>query len=395
MTEAPPAGLSLKERVTEASFDFIQKMPLAAFIVDRGRDVFLGNPALAAAFAYSDLKILEDRLRQGVFFPSHFSPETIGQFHEMLSAGRVEGWLMHGQDLKGQDVTLEITARARLRTPQGPADFMEAFFVAPGNVRDAEAFLQKAKKEAELAARAKTEFLSNISHELRTPLNIIIGMLDLAVEDESVADDLRLNLGLAKDAADGLFTIVNDLIILSNLEARRLTLDVAQFSANMLLQSLASQFSAKAGEKGCVLRTEGDERGDEILDGGYNLIVMAMEKLTDNAIKFAGEKGEVILQAEVVEKGDGPWLRCSVLDNGPGLDECFLEPGAQELFRQGDGSMNRKHGGLGLGLRLAGNLVTALGGRLTLANRDCGGAELSFIVPVKFSLMTADEGDDE
>ena len=363
-------------------------------MVDRSRDVYLANPALAAAFGYHDHLALEERLRQGAFLQAHFSPEEVSQLYEMLDQGRVEGWLMRGQDLNGRDVTLEITARARLRAAQGPADFMEAYFVAPGNVRDAEAFLQNAKKEAELAAKAKTEFLSNISHELRTPLNIIIGMLDLAVEDESVDEFLRHNLSLAKEAAGGLFTILNDLIVLSNLEARRLTLDIAQFTPNLLLQSLASQFSAKAGEKGCVLRTESGERGGMILDGGYNLIIMAMEKLTDNAIKFAGENGEVILRASVVEKGDGPWLSCSVLDNGPGLDECFLGSHSQELFRQGDGSMNRKHGGLGLGLRLAGNLVAALGGRLILANRDCGGADLNFLVPVKYSLVETDEQQD-
>ncbi|MDL2226893.1 HAMP domain-containing histidine kinase [Deltaproteobacteria bacterium OttesenSCG-928-M10] len=260
---------------------------------------------------------------------------------------------------------------------------MEAIFLSPGNVRDAEAFLQKAKKEAELTTRAKNEFLSNISHELRTPLNIIIGMLDLALEDESAGEDLRLNLSLAKDAADGLFIVLNDLIVLSNLEARRLVSDVAQFSPQLLLQALVRQFAAKAGEKRIRLETESDQNGESIFEGGYNLIVMALEKLVDNAIKFSCASGRVLIRATVAEKDDGPWLYCAVLDDGPGLDESFIKAREQDLFRQGDGSMNRQHGGLGLGLRLAANLAATLGGRLTLANRPEGGADIGFFVPIK------------
>lgn len=151
------------------------------------------------------------------------------------------------------------------------------------------------------------------------------------------------------------------------------------------MHSLARQFAATAQAKGVILTTKTSDQGDVILDGGYNLIVMAMEKLLHNAIKFVPEKGEVILKAEVAVNSDGPWLKCIVLDNGPGLDECIL--GNQEMFRQGDGSMNRRHGGLGLGLSLASSLVSILGGRLILNNRDCGGAETGFAVPVKFSTV--------
>jgi Signal transduction histidine kinase len=378
---------SALELQTEAAYDFMRDMPLPAFIIDRDRDIYLANTALSAIFGYEDGRTLSDKLRQGEFLSSHFSPEVMAQFYELLTdSGQLRSWLMHGWSLDGRELTLEITARGRLGGVGSAPQFLEGYFTSPGNVRDAEAFLQKAKKEAELAAKAKTEFLSNISHELRTPLNIIIGMLGLAVEDESINEDQRANLGLAKEAADGLFTILNDLIVLSNLEARRLDTEIAQFSPQILLQTLARQFAAKAEAKGVGLRVEGDEHCDSILDGGYNLIVLALEKLVDNAIKFVEAKeGQVLIRALVLERGDGPWLHCSVLDNGPGLDQCFLE--SQDLFRQGDSSINRRYGGLGLGLRLAANLVAALGGSFKLANCEGGGAELSFRIPVKFSSL--------
>jgi signal transduction histidine kinase len=207
-------------------------------------------------------------------------------------------------------------------------------------------------------------------------------MLTLALEDETVSEELKENLALAKDGADRLFIILNDLIVLSNLEAGRLATDVNQFSPHLLLQNLARQFEGQARAKGVTLRQESDEHRETVLEGGYNFIVLAMEKLLNNAIKFVDdERGEAVIRALVEKRADGPWLSCAVHDNGPGINEDILA--SQDLFRQGDGSMIRKHGGLGLGLRLTKNLVAALGGRLDLANRPEGGAEFSFSVPVK------------
>ena len=359
-------------------------MPLPFLLVDCNRDVWAANQALAEIFGYGSVEQIEVSLKHREFLKTHFSSDVVAQLYEHLySHGHLEGWLLHGQTLSGEKISLEISARAVLRTAQGPVDNLAAVFVKPGNVRDAGAFLQKARKEAELATKAKNEFLANISHELRTPLNIIIGMLDLAMEDESACEDLRLNLSAAKDAANGLFYILNDLIMLSNLEGRRLVSDVAQFSPQLLVRALVRQFSAKAEAKQIRLEAENDQHGEAIFEGGYNLLVMALEKLVDNAIKFSDSHRLVIIRATVEEREDGPWLYGAVIDEGPGLDDSFIKCGQQILFHQGDGSMNRQHGGLGLGLHLADSLVATLGGRLTLANRPEKGADIGFHIPVK------------
>ncbi|MDR0881025.1 MAG: HAMP domain-containing histidine kinase [Candidatus Adiutrix sp.] len=381
-----PAPTRDRELLAGAAYDFVRNIHLPVFIIDRPQGVFMANEALAKAFGYDGgLADLEGLLARREFLTSHFSPEVTTRFYEMLTAGqgRLEDWLMSGWTRDGRELTLEITARGRLLSPDGPADFLEAVFMPPGNLRDADAFLQTAQKEAELAVRAKTEFLSNISHELRTPLNIIIGMLGLALEDDQAGEELRQNLALAKEAADGLFSIINDLIVLSNLEGRRLNSEPALFSPQLLLHTLTSQFSARARAKAIELRIEGGEAAETVVEGGYNLLVLALEKLVDNAIKFTAHQGQVLLKAKLAEDEGRLQLQCSVADNGPGFDDSFLDLESQALFQQGDGSMNRRHGGLGLGLRLASNLVTKLGGSLQLANRDGGGAELSFSVAVK------------
>jgi signal transduction histidine kinase len=215
-------------------------------------------------------------------------------------------------------------------------------------------------------------------------------MLNLALEDETVGEELKDNLALAKDGADRLFSILNDLILLSDLEGGRLASDLAQFSSHMLVRNLTRKFEGAASAKGVRLSGENDGHRNDVLEGGYNFIVLALEKLVQNAVKFADEgRGEAVLRATLEKKADGPWLACAVLDNGPGLPKGILE--SQELFRQGDGSMIRRHGGLGLGLSLAKNLVAALGGRLILANRPEGGAVFTFGVPVKVIEESADQ----
>ena len=382
MTGSRPAGDEARLASLE---EFWRDLPLPAYMVDSGRSLYLANRALAEAFGYKGLEAAEAALESGDFLQAHFSSEVVGGFFELLTRqGRVDGWPLSGETLDGRALSLEISAWGVLRSSGGPQLSVKAVFVPPGEVRDSEALLKKARQEAEQAEKAKNEFLANINHELRTPLNIVIGMLNLVLDDQAVSGELRANLALARDGADRLFETLSDLIVLSNLEGGRLASDITQFSPDLLLRTLARGFEAQAGGKGVSLSQESDGSRDAVLEGGYNFIVLAMEKLVHNAIKFVDEgRGEAVMRATVEERADGPWLYCAVYDNGPGIQGDILA--AQELFHQGDSSMIRKHGGLGLGLRLTKNLVAALGGRLNLANRPEGGAEFSFSVPVKIA----------
>lgn len=368
--------------LTEVALDFIRSMPIPAFLIDEEKNTYLANQAMAEAFGYESIEALEKRIRQPGFLAGHFQPEAVAQLYEtLLKREQVEGWQINGISVDGRELNFEAKFRGRLRSPQGPPCYLSAVFLAAGRPMDAELFLAEARKEAELASKAKTEFLSNISHELRTPLHIIIGMLGLTVDDNSISENVRHNLAMAKEAADGLAVFINDLIMLSDLEAGRLASDISPFSPALLLNSLAQRFSAQAAGKNIRLTVSEDDKSSEIVEAGYNLIQLAMAKLVDNAIKFTEAGGEVSISAKLESSGGGLGLLCRVVDNGPGIAAGILE--SRALFVQGDGSKSRRHSGLGLGFSITSNIFSILGSRLHHAVPPGGGADLSFLVPVK------------
>lgn len=368
--------------LTEVALDFIRSMPIPAFLIDDEKNTYLANQAMAEAFGYESIKALEKRIRQPDFVAAHFQPEAVAQLYDtLLDREQVESWPVKVRAVDGREFNFEAKVRGRLRSPLEPPSYLAVVFLTAGRSRDAESFLTEARKEAELASRAKTEFLSNISHELRTPLHIIIGMLGLTADDDSISENVRRNLAMAKEAADGLAAFINDLIMLSDLEAGRLASDISPFSPALLLKSLAQRFAAQAAGKNIRLTVSEDEKSSKIVEGGYNLIELAMAKLVDNAIKFTEAGGKVIISATLENGDDGLGLMCRVLDNGPGIAAGILE--SKALFVQGDGSKSRKHCGLGLGFSITSNIFSKLGSRLHHAAPPGGGADLSFRVPVK------------
>ncbi|MDR2725868.1 MAG: hypothetical protein LBC90_07425, partial [Candidatus Adiutrix sp.] len=158
MTKPGPAG----EEGTHLA-EFWRELPLPAYIIDNDRGLYLANQALAETFGYPDTAAAQAALESDGFLPAHFSSEVVSEFFEILTRqGRVDNWLLTGETLGGQELSLEISAWGVLRSSRGPQKAVKAVFVPPGEVRDATALLNKARQEAEQAEKAKNEFLANI-----------------------------------------------------------------------------------------------------------------------------------------------------------------------------------------------------------------------------------------
>ncbi len=239
--------------------------------------------------------------------------------------------------------------------------------------------LREAKELAEVANRAKSNFLSNMSHELLTPLNCIMGMTEL-VYRQMVDPDASKQLEKALVSARQLKVLINDLMNFSKIEGETLTLEQVSFCLADILQGLKGMVNKAVARK--VLRFNVDVsnalarrkfRGDPARLGDI------LSNLVGNALKFT-EQGEVKLRIAIAEDYEPEvLLRFEIEDTGIGIaseDQHRLFT----LFEQGDGSSTRKYGGTGLGLMLSKRLAELMGGDIGLIGKTGVGSIFWFTV---------------
>jgi signal transduction histidine kinase/ActR/RegA family two-component response regulator/HAMP domain-containing protein len=231
--------------------------------------------------------------------------------------------------------------------------------------------LMEAKQEAELAGRAKGQFLSKMSHEIRTPLNAIIGMSHVAKQTDS-KEKIRNCLHQIESSSNHLLGIINDVLDFSKIEAGKLILDIQPFDLYDSINFVVSMIQPKTNERHLTLLHETKNIQHSIITTDILRLNQILLNLLSNAAKFSYENGSILLSVEETDYADG-WgtFRFSVQDFGIGIDHEHSE-NLFSPFVQADGSISRKFGGTGLGLSISKSFIEMMNGKLWVESEGKG-----------------------
>jgi signal transduction histidine kinase/ActR/RegA family two-component response regulator len=226
--------------------------------------------------------------------------------------------------------------------------------VEAGHIRQ----LVQARQAAEIANRAKDEFLALVSHELRTPLNTILTWADaLRSADAGAADRARAFEAIERNVL-AQTKLIQDLLDLSCVAAAAIRLDLQAVEPATLIRDAIRSLRQQAKQKAITLEVSLDESVTPLIADPHRL-TQIVANLVANAIKFTPEGGRVEVRLERA----GMLAKIVVIDNGSGIDRDVL-PTLFAPFRQANSSSTRPHGGLGVGLALVKDLVELHGGQV-------------------------------
>lgn len=247
---------------------------------------------------------------------------------------------------------------------------------------------RQARAEAERANSLKDEFLSLVSHELRTPLNAMLGYAQLLLMNNRSPEQVVEAATVIERNGRAQVQIIDDLLDMSRVITGKMRLDVQPADVADAIRAAASAVAPMAASRQIAVTLSFDPRAGRVL-GDSSRLEQVFWNLLSNAIKFTPKGGQV--DVSTVRRDAHVEIR--VADNGQGMPANLL-PFIFDRFRQGDGSTQRRHGGLGLGLSLVKHLVEMHGGTVTASSAGPGQGSL-FVVSLPVHSDGAAEAEGE
>ncbi len=237
--------------------------------------------------------------------------------------------------------------------------------------------LTEALSNAEQASRAKTAFLSNMSHEIRTPMNAIIGLNNIALNDQNLADSTREHLEKIGHSAKHLLSIINDILDMSRIESGKMTIKNEEFCFSKTLEQINTIISGQCHDRGLEYDCKVKGNIADYYIGDDMKLRQVLINILSNAVKFTEPGGRVSFVIEETARfNKNATLKFIVEDNGIGMSKDYL-PHLFDAFSQEDSSATNKYGSTGLGMPITKNIVELMNGHIEVESEKGVGSKFT------------------
>jgi PAS domain S-box-containing protein len=335
------------------------------------------NPALATIYGYDSPSQLTSELTD-IGKELYVEPARREEFRSlMLRDGKVQNFISQIRRRDGSMIWIAENARA-VTDEDGQFLFYEGTVNDITPQRQSEDAMRRALQESEEAAQAKAAFLAAMSHELKTPLNAVIGFSELMLQELFGPVGEPRYRGYIADIRDNgrrLLDMINDILDLTRIEGRLLGLDESEVSLVEVIEEARQSVCADQAELPAL--TLELQEGLPLLRADPKRVRQIVGHLLSNAVKFTPPGGRVLVRSERTADGG---VAIVIEDSGIGMPPERVAM-ALEPFKQLDGRLARRFGGVGLGLPLANALLRLHGGRLTIDSAPGRGTTVTASFP--------------